>query len=210
VVDPYRYSLRKLQPSLDDVVSLDQAKHNAALDGTEHDQAMVECLWQAREYIEQRTDCSLLATTWEITMDAFPKAKAIYLPRWPLQSIVEVNYVDTQGQSQAIPSEDLVLRLDDHGRGRFALRKWARWPAVDDTPDAVRVEFVAGWPSAVAVPPTFTRAMLMLSAWWFEQREAGIVGVSAIEAPLGIRELIDSMATSDDFGDFDLCDNSVG
>ncbi|MFO0939830.1 MAG: hypothetical protein U0930_03605 [Pirellulales bacterium] len=46
----------------------------------------------------------------------------------------------------------------------------------------------------------------MLVAWWLEQREAGVLGISAVEAPIGVKDLLDSAATADDFGDFDLCD----
>ncbi len=44
----------------------------------------------------------------------------------------------------------------------------------------------------------------MLTAWWFEQVSAGVVGITNT-APLGVDDLLANAATVDDFDDFDLC-----
>lgn len=205
-MDQFRYALRKTAYAVEDVVSLDQAQRNCSVDGDEHDDTLVELIRQAIDYVEENTDASLLTTTWTMTFDAFPRRKWLYLPRWPLQSIDSIQYTDAAGDLQTLPAESIVARIDDHGRGRIALKQWADWPTVQNTPDAVQVVFKAGWTQAADVPNQWTRAMLMLIAWWFEQREAGVVGTSAAAVPLGVEALIASAATSDDFGDFDLCD----
>lgn len=205
-MDRFRYSLRKIATSSDEVVSLLQARHNCSVDGDEHDQALMELLAQARTFCEDRTDCCLLTTTWEMTFDAFPRAKRLLLPKWPLQSLTSMQYVDSNGATQSIDVNEFSIRLDDHGRGRIARKNWACWPVTALTPDAVKIEFVAGWQSAEKVPPTWSRAILMLVAWWLEQREAGVLGISSMEAPIGVADLLDSVSTADDIGDFDLCD----
>ena len=206
-MDRFRYALRKLATSTDEVVSLAAARHNCAADGDEHDQALIEILAQSRTFVEERTDCSLLSTTWEMTFDQFPRSKKLYLPKWPLQSLVAVHYVDANGDSQTIDVDEFSIRLDDSGRGRIARKNYAPWPSTAITPDAVRIEFIAGWDSPEKVPPTWSRAILMLTAWWLEQREAGVLGISAVDAPIGVKDLIDSASTADDFGEFDLCDD---
>ncbi|MFO0939831.1 MAG: hypothetical protein U0930_03610 [Pirellulales bacterium] len=141
-MDRFRYSLRKLSQSAEDVVSLDAARHNCAVDGTEHDQALVELLSQAREYCQSQTDVCLLTTTWEMTFDRFPRrSKYLYLPKWPLQSLIAVNYVDATGANQSIDLSEFTTRLDDHGRGRIARKNWAVWPTTAATPDAVKIQF---------------------------------------------------------------------
>ena len=199
------YSLRRIVPPVEDVITLEQARRNCGVDGDEHDPALAELITQAREYVEERTDATLLTTTWEMTMDDFPRrgtggyTRVLYMPRWPLQSIESVDYIAADGSEQSIPGEDLVVRKDEFGRGRLALKNWRLWPYTACTPDAVKITYIAGWESPELVPAMWTRAMLMLVAWWLEQREAGIVGSTAAEAPIGVQDLLDSVATADDF-----------
>ncbi len=40
------------------------------------------------------------------------------------------------------------------------------------------------------VPPVLKEAVLMLAAWWYEQRETALVDGSAIEVPFGVREIL--------------------
>jgi uncharacterized phage protein (predicted DNA packaging) len=40
------------------------------------------------------------------------------------------------------------------------------------------------------MPASLTEAVLQLAAYWYEQREAVLIGVAANEVPFGVRELI--------------------
>lgn len=203
--DKYRYALRLVEPPTEDVISLDQARRNCSIDGDDHDEMLVELIQQARNYCEEQTDVCLLTATWQMTFDAFPcGAKPLELPRWPAQSIESVTYDDSAGEEQTIAAGDLKLRIDDLGRGRLAMAGWLNWPTTQDTPDAVRIQFKAGWLTPEAVPAVWTRAQLMLVAWWFEQREAGVLGTIASKAPIGVDDLLANAAAIDDFEDFDL------
>lgn len=202
-MDPFRYALRRTEYACEDVISLDQARRNCSIDGDDHDDTLVELIHQALDHVEERTDCSLTTTTWSMTFDAFPTQCWLMLPRWPLQSVESITYTDAAGEEQTIDSSKFAVRIDDNGRGRLALKNWESWPATLSTPDAVTIAFKAGWTESAHVPPQWSRALLMLVAWWFEQREAGIVG-SAQTVPFGIEELIASAATVDDFSDIDL------
>lgn len=204
-MDRFRFATRLITPPEEDVVSVDQARRNCSVDDTEHDETLAELIQQARNYCEENTDVCLLTTVWEITCDAFPAgAGPIVLPRWPLQGIVGVYYIDSAGDEQSIELADLSLRIDDLGRGRLSRVRWAAWPATLHTPDAVRIRFTAGWQTPEDVPAVWTRAQLMLIAWWFEQREAGVLGTIAAKAPIGIDDLIQSAATVDDFDEFEV------
>ncbi|QDV26740.1 head-tail connector protein [Aureliella helgolandensis] len=204
-MDRYRYGLRKTVYACEDVVTLDQARRNCSVDEDDHDETLADLIHQARDYVEERTNCSLTTTTWEMAIDAFPRAKWLSLPRWPLQSVESIAYTAADGSEATIAADQLAVRIDEHGRGRVALKKWAEWPATESTPDAVRITFKAGWTEPLAVPRQWTRAILMLISWWFEQREAAVLG-SATTVPLGVDALIDSASTADDFEDFDLCE----
>lgn len=202
--DRFRYALRLVEPPTEDVISLEQARRNTSIDEDDHDEMLVELILQARNYCEEQTDVCLLTATWEMTFDKFPcGAKPLELPRWPAQTIESVIYTDPAGQEQTLDVSTLSLRIDELGRGRLARVAWNAWPATLDTPDAVRIQFKAGWQSPEAVPAVWTRAQLMLVSWWFEQREAGVYGQAA-KAPVGIDDLLANAAAIDDFEEFDL------
>jgi uncharacterized phiE125 gp8 family phage protein len=203
-VDRFRYSLQRLGQPAFEAVSLDQAKRNCRLDTADHDETIAELISEARRYCEERTDVCLIATPWEMTIDKFPERDWLYLPKWPAVSVQSVIYTDVADVSQTLDANTLVLRKDDHGRGRLARKDFQDWPQVRHTPDAVKIRYTAGWTSPVDVPEPWRRAILMLVAWWFEQAEAGIVGQAANKVPIGAEDLIDAAATIDDFGDFDL------
>lgn len=55
-----------------------------------------------------------------------------------------------------------------------------------------RIEDTFGGAGQEPVPPSLKEAVIQLAAWWFEQREAVLIGVSATEIPFGVRELVDA------------------
>lgn len=205
-MDRYRYGLNRIAPATGAVVTLEQAKHNCSIDDDDHDTVLADLIAQATDYCQERTDVSLLTETWQMTLDAFPRAKWIDIPRWPLQSIESVTYIDTNGDSREIAPEQFAVRIDHNGRGRVALKNWAAWPTTARTPDAVAITFRSGWPAAANVPPQWSRIVLMLVTWWFEQREAGVVGTITGQAPFGVEALLRSAAGVSDVDDFDLLD----
>lgn len=40
------------------------------------------------------------------------------------------------------------------------------------------------------VPQALKQAVLQLAGWWFEQREAGLIAVTAMEPPLGFNDIV--------------------
>ncbi|MBB4123289.1 head-tail connector protein [Martelella radicis] len=53
-----------------------------------------------------------------------------------------------------------------------------------------RIEESYGNADQDPVPPSLAEAVMQLAAHWYENREAVIVGVTAIPMPLGVREII--------------------
>ncbi len=119
-IDRYRYSLRRITNPAIEAVSLDQAKRNARLDTSDHDETLTELIAEARRYCEERTDVCLITTQWELTMDAFPDRRWLYLPRWPIASVDSISYVQPDGSTTTLATNQVSLRRDDHGRGRIA------------------------------------------------------------------------------------------
>lgn len=75
------------------------------------------------------------------------------------------------------------------------------WPLISQKIDAAQshVERMLGFTFASTyggdgqdpVPEPLKEAVMQLAAWWFEQREAGIVGQGASVVPFGVAEIVD-------------------
>lgn len=53
-----------------------------------------------------------------------------------------------------------------------------------------QIEAEYGGPDQEPVPPALKEAVCQLAAWWYEQREAGLVGESASLTPLSVAEIV--------------------
>lgn len=102
---------------------------------------------------------ALVAQTWVLHLPAFPSS-AIELPLPPLIEVTGVTYVDTAGETQDVPAEDMEVL---EGPVSWLLPAYGRrWPGdVRRTPRAVSVTFRCGWASAAHVPPPIQSAILL-------------------------------------------------
>ncbi len=110
------------------------------------------------------------------------------LPCGPVVSIESIPYLDRAGDEQVLPDTGYRLLAD----GSIYAE---RWPAVTETPESVRIRYVAGYPdrqetpeegadpvAVSTVPEPIRQAILLLVGQWFDHREA--VSVSAASAPM--------------------------
>ena len=79
---------------------------------------------------------------------------------------------------------------DDFGTADDALILQKIAAATAHVERAAGVSFDALEESDAGIPADLVEAVTMLAAWWFEQREAALVGVSAAPVPLGFDDLI--------------------
>ena len=64
------------------------------------------------------------------------------------------------------------------------------WPETLDAANVVRVVYVAG---AATPPATVKAAMLLTIGHLYENRESVVIGQTAIELPLGVKALLDTV-----------------
>ena len=101
----------------------------------------------------------------------------------PVQSIESVVYRDRDGTDQVADVE--LYNFATNGDA-LSLRRGQRWPDGEE----VIVSFVAGYASG-ACPPALKQAVLMLTAHFYSNREAVIVGMAEGEMSFGVRQLCD-------------------
>jgi uncharacterized phiE125 gp8 family phage protein len=115
---------------------------------------------------------SVLLTTWEIGLDAFPTAE-IRLPLPFLSSVTSVKYTDGDGAEQTVDS-------GDYESDTYSVEGWivptaaASWPSTMETINAVRVRWVAG---LAVCPPEVKAAILLMVGHLYGHRGDGDMDV---------------------------------
>lgn len=139
------------------------------------DNLVEDMITAARQMAESFTQRAFISQTWELLLDNFPGSgvarRALVLPYAPLSSVVSIKYIDTAGVEQTLDGSKYVVDADTVP-GRINLAYGESWPAVRDQPNAVTVEFIAGYGTTAAdVPDLIRQAIKMIVGHMFENRE---------------------------------------
>lgn len=155
-------------PIGEEPVSLDMAKRQVRAEGTTaDDDYLLELIQSAREHAEAYCGIRIAPAAVRMTFASFAALER--LSQAPVQSIVDLRYLDAAGVEQVLDAS-VYERIDvdaDVLRPRIRLAYGKSWPAVRSAEDAVRVSAVVGY---TAVPRPVIRAMLLLISQWFDIR----------------------------------------
>ena len=115
----------------------------------------------ATDAAEQITGRAIMPQDWRLTLDAFPAYDAlrnpwrdIELPRAPLQAVTKLEYINSAGVPTALAVGTGYVQVDTNEVSYPLVRPPAGsdWPSTASQPDAVVIEFTAGYASAADVP----------------------------------------------------------
>lgn len=143
---------------------------------------------EARRHAEVMLGRALAPQTLAARFDTFP-CWGFTLERSPVTSITSIQYVDTNGDTQMLSPSSYQADLYSEPP-RVTPAYGESWPSTRCQMNAVTVTYIAGYAEAAAVPGPIRRAIAMLVAHWFENREAVLVGPSAIEMPMHVRDML--------------------
>ncbi len=131
----------------------------------------------------------LITQTWAQWMANSPP-REVALQLGPVQSVTAVKYYDANGDLQT----DTLANYDVFGLSRSKTIKpkaGYSWPTAQVRQDAIKIEYVIGFGDASTdVPETIRHAMLMLVAYWYENRENELIGVASKTLPYGFEDLL--------------------
>lgn len=111
--------MQLITPAAAEPVSLAEAKHHLRVDFDEDDALIQALISAARQAAEMLTQRQLVTARWRMVLDSFPgcglmgvpagqaftlPGHAILIPKSPLQSVVEIRYLDMVGVSQVMPA----------------------------------------------------------------------------------------------------------
>ena len=155
----------------------------------------------ARQWAENYTGKLFITQTWGAYSDGFPGQPglvivAIIMPvnkfirlRTPLQAVNSIQYVDQNGATQTMPSNQYLV---DTIQGRICPAAGYDWPAVTKQPNAVIVNYTCGYGNAASnVPNPILDAIKFIVGQW-EMFQSSIEGnIRPFTIPAAAKQLID-------------------
>lgn len=171
-------------------ITLAQASEHLRVD-SEADQELIEALIStAREYADSVTGrvssasgWKLIAGTWDSLRDnpwnnlgEYSGAITIPIFRTPLVSVASVKYIASGATSTTTMSTGDYTVITASEPGMILIT--GTLPALADRPDAIQIEFTAGYASPYDVPAMHRHAIKVLVANFYEQRSSIAFGQS--------------------------------
>jgi uncharacterized phiE125 gp8 family phage protein len=157
------------------LVSVDQLKEHKRITGGRENDLIKDCILDAWDWLdgpEGKCRRAVLPQKWALTLATWPEGSW----RIPLAGACAVTRITTIAAPGASPVELSPAAYTSHTAGRWdcflTMTPGVSLPSLAAVPNAVRVEFDAGWPTAEALPRVFRRALLLLAAHYFDNREA--------------------------------------
>ncbi len=172
-------------------VDLAEAKNYLRVTTDDDDQKIQATIEAATQLIESHTNKTFISKHRAITGESFASLK--YIPGQPIQAVVAVRYYDTANILQTLGSSVWGTR-SEHGQTILSLLPGQSWPVVYARPDAVRVDWFAGYGDAPSQVPALARAaVLMLTRWMYDNPglEASPKWLSTVTASLTTGEVVD-------------------
>jgi uncharacterized phiE125 gp8 family phage protein len=152
-------------------VSLAELKLAMGMTQSNKDNDLTMCLEAAVDYVEREAWTSF--TTKTITQthdDGFPTT--IYLSQPPAQSVTSITYIDTDGETQTLASDQYVVDVNS-APARVYEAYNVTWPTTLKIKNAVTVKFLAGYGDAATdVPKIAKRIIIAIASDIFEHLES--------------------------------------
>lgn len=185
------YSVATPAPPAEEPVTLSEAKKQANVVASDDDAYVSALIVAARELLERDTNRALVTRTMRLRLHQFPGERYIRLPKPPLDRVTEIAYVDTSGVDRVLSAAEYSVDTDREP-GVIWLAPGGSWPATRaDQVNAVEIAFVAGYGGRSSVPQRAKHAILLLVAYWYQNRET--VGMVANELEFTYSALVQSL-----------------
>ena len=148
----------------------------------------------ARQDCEDFQKRAYITQIWDLWLDRFPISNQIQIPLPQLQSgesTPVVSFFDVDDSETTFAASSYFVDTQSEP-GRIVLNDGEQWPQDTLRPaNGVKIRFTAGYGDAATAVPQSTRlGIRLLIAHLYENREASVIGTSAMELPMGVKYLL--------------------
>jgi uncharacterized phiE125 gp8 family phage protein len=170
-------------------ISLAEAKAHCRVDDDAEDGLMATLIAAARIHVEAASGRALIAQSWRLVLDAWPRDGVVRLPVGPATALTAVTAYDADDTPHELATGQ--FRLDGAGVPALLLAP----PAVEGMPAlrsrrGIEIDFVAGYGEAgTDVPEDLRQAVRVLVGYWFENRDVAVAPNGA-DGPAGLARLL--------------------
>lgn len=174
--------------------------HLRAANGTLEDDYITRLLKTSYRHAERVTRRAHLLQTWALVLDRFPCGD-IVLPKPPLQSVTSITYIDEDGAEIELLGSPVGQEFQvstpsgpKAARGRIRPVYDETWPSTRRVLDAVRIEFVCGYPlvgspGVADVPEDIDHGRLLVIGEMYKQRSESVHAFNQNPAVIRARDL---------------------
>lgn len=131
-----------------------------------------------REHGESETALSWAEKTLELVLSGFPSGP-IVLQAPPINAVLSVKYIDTDGVEQTVPESKYIVDKDSFPG---FVKPVGEWPETSERTNAVKVRYTAGW-WGDTFPIKAKLFLLNRVNTQYNQRESFVVGPNTKEMP---------------------------
>lgn len=168
-------------------VALEVARaHLRIVDDLSQDDLITAYLHAAAAEIGNRQERQLMSATLRMACGNWPTADCTG-HRWlklrgPNCELVEINYYDANNDAQTLDTTDVLIDTSRR-TPRLYFASTLSLPEVYFRPDAIQIDFTAGYEAADDLEPTTRQAILLRLGDYFSHRETMSVGAAPGELP---------------------------
>jgi len=169
-------------------ISLDLAKSHLKVETNEDDDLIIILIEVVRKWAEGTLNRALISQTWNYFINRF--VDKIPLPKGPVISITQIDYIDTDGVTQTLSSS--IYDADVNGIDGFVRRAYNQvWPSIRNTHNAITITYVVGYGTKSSdIEKPIIQGMLIYLADLYENRESFIQGGVVNNAPFSADALL--------------------
>jgi len=186
-------------------LTLEQATEHVRIDSTDDLAYLNSLVSVAREYVDSvtgkvsvQTTFKVVAPSWHALINGYdelihiPQRNLYSIPifRAPLVSVTSVKYYppDTETLTTVSASDYRVITLTEIGFVQFKETP----PEHEDRPDAVQIEFVAGYSDSSNTPAVLAHAQKMLVSHLYDMRAPIVNGSVSAEIPYSLKAMLEN------------------
>ncbi len=131
-------------------ISLAEAKAHCRIDGSDEDGLITALITAARGHAEGATNRMMMTQAMRSTFHLFYRGMELAAP---LRKVTAITYLDAANETQTLASSDYVVDAGEL-QGVISQAYGVTWPSTYDHPQAVTVDFVAGYATPFTVNAT--------------------------------------------------------